>query len=250
MYEGDAAAQVFTGNYLAPDKFYARPSFQKNPKSLGQKIGKKIIDERITITNETARADWNGTQLYGKYTVDADGFKPQPTMTIVDKGVFKMMLNRTTPAQFALKSTGSARFYNDPMQAVPTVGVGTIVVSAEGTTNADKMEKTLLKLAKKAKEKCAYVISKPTDYTSLRLYRVDLKTGERTLVKTNLMVLPTQDQMKKFEAISDSYVVENNVRPYSYSVVSPSSVIIGDIELSTPTMKSSRVPVLVYPLQR
>lgn len=250
MYEGDAAAQVFTGNYLAPNKFYAQPAFQENPKSLGQKIGKKIIDERITITNETARADWNGTQLYGKYTVDADGFKPQPAMTIVDKGVFKMMLNRVTPAQFALKSTGSARFYNDPMQAVPAVGVGTLVVSAEGTTNADKMEKTLLKLAKKAKEKCAYVISKPTDYTSLRLYRVDLKTGERTLVKTNLMVLPTQDQMKKFEAISDSYVVENNIRPYSYSVVSPSSVIIGDIELSTPTMKSSRVPVLVYPLQR
>lgn len=250
MYEGDAARQVFTENYLVPDKFYAQPSFQENPKSLGLKIGKKIMDERVTITNETARADWNGTPLYGNYAVDADGFKPQPSMTIVDKGVFKMMLNRATPAQYALKSTGSARWYNDPRQAMPAVGVGTLVVSATGTTDADKMEKTLTKLAKKAKADCAYVITKPADYASLRLYKVDLKTGERSLVKTNLITLPTQDQMKRFEAISSSSLVMNRVSPYTYSVVAPSSVIIGDMELSVPTMKSSRKPSLVYPLQR
>lgn len=250
MYEGDAARQVFTENFLIPDKFYAQPSMQENPKSLGLKIGKKIIDERVTITNETARTDWNGTPLYGNYTVDADGFKPQPTMTIVDKGVFKMMLNRVTPAQYALKSTGSARWYNDPAQAIPGVGIGTLTVSATGTTDAAKMEKTLVKLAKKAKVDCAYVISKPADCTSLRLYRVDLKTGERTLVKTNLITLPTQDQMKHLEAISSSSQVVNCVRPYTYSVVTPSSVIIGDMELSVPTMKGSRKPELVYPLQR
>lgn len=250
MYEDDAARQVFTENYLMPDKFYAQPSFAENPKSLGLKIGKKIMDERLTITNETARTDWNGTPLYGNYTVDADGFKPQPTMTIVDKGVFKMMLNRVTPAQYALKSTGSARWYNDPAQAIPGVGIGTLTVSATGTTNAAKMKKTLVKLAKKAKVDCAYVISKPADYASLRLYRVDLKTGERTLVKTNLITLPTQDQMKHLEAISSSSQVVNCVRPYTYSVVTPSSVIIGDMELSVPTMKGSRKPELVYPLQR
>ena len=250
MYEDDAARQVFTDNYLVPDKFYAQPSWQENPKSLGLKIGKKIMDERVTITNETARTDCNGTSLYGNYAVDADGFKPQPSMTIVDKGVFKMMLNRTTPAQFALKSTGSARWYNDPRQAMPAVGVGTLVVSATGTTDADKMEKTLTKLAKKAKAECAYVITKPKEYTSLRLYRVDLKTGARTLVKTNLISLPTQDQMKRFEAISGKSLVTNKVSPYTYSVVTPSSVIIGDMELSVPTMKSSRKPVLTYPLQR
>ncbi len=250
MYEDDAARQVFTANYLVADKFYAQPSFQENPKSLGLKIGKKIMDERVTITNETSRTDWNGTPLYGSYTVDADGFKPEPTMTIVDKGVFKMMLNRTTPAQYALKSTGSARLYNDPNQAMPGIGVGTLVVSATGTTDAAKMEKTLVKLAKKAKADCAYVISKPKDCTSLRLYRVDLKTGERQLVKTNQLALPTQDQMKRFEAISSTSVVNNMVSPYNHSVVTPSSVIIGDMELSVPTMKGSRKPALVYPLQR
>lgn len=250
MYEDDAARQVFTENYLLKGKFYAQPSLQENPKSLGLKIGKKIMDERLTITNETALADWNGTPLYGNYTVDADGFKPQPSMTIVDKGVFKMMLNRATPAQYALKSTGSSRWFNDPMQAMPGVGIGTLVVSATGTTDAAKMEKALVKLAKKAKVDCAYVISKSKDCTSLRLYRVDLKTGERQLVKTNHITLPTQDQMKRFEAISSSSVVTNKVSPYTHSVVTPSSVIIGDMELSVPMMKSARKPALVYPLQR
>ena len=112
------------------------------------------------------------------------------------------------------------------------------------------MKKTLVKLAKKAKVDCAYVISKPADCTLLRLYRVDLKTGERTLVKTNLITLPTQDQMKHLEAISSSSQVVNCVRPYTYSVVTPSCVIIGDMELSVPMMKGSRKPELVYPLQR
>ncbi len=250
MYEDDAARQVFTENYLVPNKFYAQPSFQENPKSLGLKIGKKIMDERVTITNETARTDWNGMPLYGNYTVDADGFKPQPSMTIVDKGVFKMMLNRATPAQYALKSTGSARWYNELVQAMPVVGVGTLVVSATGTTDAAKMEKTLIKLAKKAKADCAYVISKPMNCSSLRLYRVDLKTGERQLVKSNRITLPTQDQMKRFEAISNTSLVANMVKPYTYSVVSPSSVIIGGMELSVPSLKGSRKPELVYPLQR
>ena len=179
LYGDEASKQVFTSNFLEFGQFYAKQSMQEDPKSLGQKLGKSIMDERISILNYTDRKEYNGIALAGHYAVDADGFKPEPVMTIVDKGVFKMMLNRKTPAQCAEKSTASARFTNNPMQVMPLVGVGTLHIKADDATKDENMMKLLLKAAKKAKKEYAYIITTPENYTSLRIYQVNVKTGER-----------------------------------------------------------------------
>lgn len=250
MYENEASMQVFTANYLVANQFYAAPNIQEAPKSLGQKLGKKIMDERITIRNLTAQEVWEGKPLFGHYSVDADGFKPQSEMIIVDKGVFKMMLNRTTPAQYAERSTGSARIGNDPMHSIPTVGVGTLAITAERALAQDKMEKALVKAAKKHKLNYAYVISCPANSTCLRLYQIDVKTGKRVLMKTNDMVLPTQDELKNLMEISAENVVKNFVMPYTYSVVYPKSIIVDDVELDKSSFKPSPAAPITYPLLR
>ncbi|MGM9734456.1 MAG: metallopeptidase TldD-related protein, partial [Prevotella sp.] len=250
LYGDEAAKQVFTSNYLTAGQFYAVQSIQEDPKSLGQKIGKSIMDERISILNYTDRKEYNGEKLAGYYAMDADGFRPEPVMTIVDKGVFKMMLNRKTPAQYAEKSTASARFANNPAQSVPMVGVGSLHIKADGATKDENMMKLLLKAAKKAKKDYAYVITTPENYLSLRVYQVNVKTGERKLVKTNGISLPTKGQMKKFFAISDKENVSNDVSVYSHSIIYPSAVILDDIEINTPTMKSQKPSALTYPLLR
>lgn len=250
MYEDAAAKLVFTENFLVADQFYAMPSIQENPKSLGQKLKKKILDERISITNLTAQKEYNGQPLYGYYDIDADGFKPQTEMKIVDKGIFMMMLNRTTPAMYAEKSTASSRLGNDVAQTVPMVGVGTLHIKATGTTKDEKMVNALIKAAKKQKLDYAYIISNPEHYTSLRLYQLNLKTGERTLMKTNLLTLPKVSDLKELNAISDREIVENNVSPYTYSVIYPASIIINDAELSKPTLKPGKDNEITYPLLR
>ena len=250
MYADDAARQVFTANYLAPNQFFAVQSIQENPKALGQKIGKKIVDERVSILNYTDRKAYNGEKLLGHYAVDADGFKPSPALTIVENGVLKTLLNRATPAQYCEKSTASARFGNSPQQSVPMTGVGTLHIKATGTIKDDAMLKTLLKKAKKLKLDHAYVLTTPQGYASLRLYQIDVKTGERKLVKTNILSLPTTEQLKKLVAVSDVEQVCNEVSPYSYSVIYPKKVIIDGCTLSEPTMKGSKLPALPYPLQR
>ena len=250
MYEDEAAKQVITATYLAPDQFYGQQNYTENPKSLGQKLGKKIIDERISIVNSTDKTEYNGEKLYGHYQVDADGFKPEAELSIVEKGVFKTMLNRTTPAMYAEKSTANSRLANSPAQSIPLLGVGTLHVKADGTTKDDNMLKTLLKAAKKQKLDYAYVVTTPSGYTSLRLYQVDVKTGERKLVKHNRITLPTESQMKKFTAISDRPFVSNNVQPYTYSTITPASIIVGDAELTKPVLNSGKASELVYPLQR
>lgn len=52
-----------------------------------------------------------GTPLYGYYEIDGDGVTPEAEMTLVEKGVFKRMLNGRFPTLKAPVSTGSARFH-------------------------------------------------------------------------------------------------------------------------------------------
>ena len=56
--------------------------------------------------------------------------------------------------------------------------------------------------------------------------------------------------MKKFAAISDRPFVSNNVQPYTYSTITPASIIVGDAELTKPVLNGGKASELVYPLQR
>lgn len=250
MFEDEAVAHIFTDRYMRQDMFYAKPSMQVEAKSLGAKLGKKIMDERITIRNLTSETTFEGKKLYGHYSIDADGFKPAPDMVLVDKGVFKMMLNRATPAQYAEKSTGSARLTNTSQQGIPVIGVGTLQVTASGATNQKDMEKLLIKKAKKQKLDYAYIISIPQNSSCLRAYRLNVKTGERELIKGNQIVLPTDEQMLKLGAISAESVVKNEVSPYTYSIIYPRSIIFDEMELNKSSFKPAPVDPIPYPLLR
>lgn len=250
MFEDDAVANVFTNKFMRPNGFYANPSMQVVANSLGAKLGKKIMDERITIRNLTSETSFEGKQLYGHYSMDADGFKPAADMVLVDKGVFKMMLNRATPAQYAEKSTASARFTNTSQQGIPVIGVGTLQVTASGATNQNDMDKLLIKKAKKQKLDYAYIISIPQNTDCLRLYRLNVKTGKRELLKANQIGLPTDEQMQKLGAISAESVVKNVVSPYTYSIIYPRSIIFDEMELNKSSFKPAPVDPIPYPLLR
>lgn len=249
MFTNKAAMMAFTARYLRDDNFFAHPAITLPKNSLGEKLGKKIMDERITIRNLTAQTSYDGKPLFGHYAVDADGFKPAPEITLVDKGTFKMMLNRATPALYAEKSTGSARLYNST-DATPHVGVGTLCITAEGTTAEDKMLKELIKAAKKKKLDHAYIVDAPDGYSQIRLYRVDVKTGEKKMMKTSNIDMPTEEQLKDLTAISAESAVANFVTPYTYSVVYPKSLIADGVEVKKATFTMSPPLPITYPLQR
>ena len=77
-----------------------------------------------------------------------------------------------------------------------------------------------------------------------------MKTGQRTLVKSDMMALPSSEQMKKLVAISNKEIVRNSVEPYTYSTIVPASIIVDDMELGKATMKPEKAPALIFPLQR
>ena len=250
MFEDMAAVYPFTENLLTLNKLYAKVILAPNDKALGKKIGKKILDPRIDIVNYTSLPEYNGTKLMGAYSIDADGIKPEAEIPLVEKGILKQILNRATPTEHAMHSTGSARFTNNPRAVALTTSVGTFHVKATGTTDADKMKKELIKLGKKKKLEYVYKITSPAGAESLQLYQINVKTGEEKLARITQAILPTLSQLEKITAISSKENVYNLSKDVNTSVICPSAIILDNIELSSNTPRSEKAPAIPYPLQR
>ena len=250
MFEDMAAAYPFTENLLENNKLYAQVMLAPNDKALGKKIGKKILDPRIDIVNYSSLPEYKGTKLMGSYSIDADGIKPDAEISLVEKGVLKQILNRATPTEHAMHSTGSARFTNNPRAVSLTTSVGTFHVKATGTIDADKMTKELIKMGKKKKLEYVYKITSPAGAESLQLYQINVKTGKEKPARITSAVLPTLSQLEKIAAISSKENVYNLSKSVNISVICPSAIILDDIELSTNTPRSEKAPAIPYPLQR
>lgn len=250
MFEDMAAAYPFTENLLSTNKLYAQVMLAPNDKALGKKIGKKILDPRIDIVNYTSLPEYKGTKLMGAYSIDADGIKPEAEISIVEKGVLKQILNRATPTEHAMHSTGSARFSNTPQGVYLTTSIGTLHVKATDTTDADKMKKELIKLGKKKKLEYVYKITSPAGAESLQLVQINVKTGEEKPARITAAVLPSLSELENIAAISSQENAYNLSKEVNTSVICPSSIILNDIELSTNTPRTEKAPAIPYPLQR
>lgn len=103
--EGGAVATILANNLLYRGGLIASRTLTPTRGGLVDQFGSKIMDNRLTIKNYTAMKEYNGIPLYGYYEVDGEGVTPEAEMTLVEKGVFKKMLNGRTPTLQALETT-------------------------------------------------------------------------------------------------------------------------------------------------
>ncbi|MBP3826484.1 MAG: hypothetical protein ILA07_00340 [Prevotella sp.] len=216
----------------------------------GKKIGQEIIDKRISAVNYSDRRDYNGVPLMGAYSVDADGIVPEKELLLVENGVLRQQLNNLRPTPFAKNSTGSCRFPVNPGVPSPEISFGSLHIKAVNTTADEKMEKTLLKTAKKAGLKNAYIVSLPEGCSLMRLYRIDTKTGQRTLMRTDNMVESKQAQLKALVAVSAKEKVVNMANSTQNSVIAPRAFIVAESKIAKPVLRAAPIPAVTYPLNR
>lgn len=216
----------------------------------GKKIGQEIIDKRISAVNYSDRRDYNGVPLMGAYSVDADGIVPEKELLLVENGVLRKQLNNLRPTPFAKNSTGSCRFPVNPGVPSPEISFGSLHIKAVNTTADEKMEKTLLKAAKKAGLKNAYIVSLPEGCSLMRLYRIDTKTGQRTLMRTDNMVESKQAQLKALVAVSAKEKVVNMANSTQNSVIAPRAFIVAESKIAKPVLRAAPIPAVTYPLNR
>lgn len=250
MFEEGAVATILANNLLYRGGLIAARSLMPMGRGLADQFGQKIMDERLTVKNYTNKKEYNGTPLYGYYEVDGDGVTPEAEMVLVEKGVFKKMLNGRIPALKASETTGSSRFIMSPQSPTLVTGTGTIHVQAEKGVAHEKMKKLLIKAAKAAGQSCAYIV-RGISGSALVVYRVDLKDGKETRVRTTGFRMPELTKLLKLVAISSKEEVMNYLpNAYPASMIYPAGMIVDGMVIEKANPKTEKEPALKLPRQR
>ena len=253
LFEDGAASSIFTRNLLNKQGLFAyrKPNSDRvqQVKTLDDRMGKKIIDSRLTVKNYSTLDKYNGVSLIGAYEIDAEGVVPEREMTLVEHGILRGMLNGCVPTSKAPHSTGSSRFVYSGIAYV--TAPGTIHIQVDKGIKPEKMKKALIKAAKEEGLDYAYIVRRISGIGSL-LYRVNVKDGSETLTRTADISAITLPKIKRVLEISNkenvsNYILNNDVLS---SLIYPSAILIEDVEIGKLPVKAEKAPVLTYPLQR
>lgn len=253
LFEGSASSAIFTSNLLHPGALFAARTAigQKQPQTLENRVGRKILDTRLTVKNYTTLEKYNGVDLLGTYTIDAEGVIPASEMTLVENGILKMFLNGRIPTLKAPQSTGSSRFLATGADVAYTTAPGTIHVQVDKGMKQEKMKKALIKAAKEEGLDYAYIVR---DFGGLasHIYKVDVKDGSETQVRFGNVSGINLAKLKRVLQISSKENVSNYIlnRQTLSSLIYPASILIEDVEINESKPSKEKTPALTYPLQR
>lgn len=127
---------------------------------------------------------------------------------------------------------------------------GTIHIQAKDGIKPEKMKKALLKAAKEEGLEYAYIVRRIAGMATL-IYKVDVKDGKETLVRFPDFRMDLT-KIRRLPALSNKEKVSNylwNQRTL-VSMISPSSILIEDMEINKPEVKKEKAPALEFPLKR
>lgn len=249
LFEESAASVILLNNLLSPAGLYSyrkpipvnasvsRPEDVRdriNIKPIEERIGKKVIDSRISVTNRTDMKEFNGEKLIGSYTIDAQGIIPPEELKLIDNGILKTLMSNRVPGKFIKESTGSMRLGARQRSVVMGMAPGTLVIEAPGGSSPEEMKKDLIKAAIEEGLDYAYIVRKLNNRGDQYLYRVSVSDGTETLVNGAEITNISLQRLKRVLSISKNQIAENimlgGVIPMS--VIYPSGLLLEDVEIN------------------
>ena len=254
LFENEAVRQILTDNLLGNNGglcTYRMPlGVKETTTSFEDKIGKKLLDPRLSVVNYSSMTEYMNIPLLGSYEVDAEGVVPEKEMMLVEKGVLKKVLNGQIPTSKVRYSTGSSRFIPTRNDVIYVTAPGTLHIKADGGLKPEAMKKALLKAAKEAKSDYAYIVRRLAGNASL-LYRVDVKTGEETQVRFGKVAPVNMSKLKNIREICNQEKVHNLLldKGALVSMIYPSSILLNNMDISVMDVPKRKLPALKNPLQ-
>lgn len=247
LFEGEAVENLFVNNLLNKKGLFSTVKYDKVTKTIASRLGKKIIDENISIVNYSRLKTYEGKPLLGAYEIDAQGVVPPEQLTLVEKGIFRNLLNDRHPTLKAPTSTGSSRF-STARYVGTTVAPGTIHIKAEKTEPLSRLRKELLKMAKKQDLDYAYIVRNDG-----KIYRIEVGTEKESLVRSAELVPVILNRMRKISGVSKQEIVRNghlSTTQTIYSIIHPQALLLDDVEINVSDKRKSKQPVFQHPLKR
>ena len=207
--------------------FFASMSGDKPENKYDALIGKPMIDKNLSVKAKDQTQIFEGVLLVGSYSLDAEGMNVNEETPLITDGVLQTLLSDRIPTHGVAQSNGHKRLvFLDGITSKLAPGV--IEVTAKKTVSAEKMKKQLIDMAKKKGFEYAYIVRKigssapmPDDIESMTasimammsgkkpdekpayIYRISVKDGSETLIRTASFSGITIDSFKEVLAVSD-----------------------------------------------
>jgi predicted Zn-dependent protease len=222
--------------------------------------GTRVIPTFLDVLDDPTQRSQGGHSLNGHYDFDDEGVASEP-VTLIDHGVLRAFLTSRRPVSGQVRSNGHGRAEGsyDPMARM-----GVTIVRSHQAVPMKKLEEMLLAEARKQGKPYGLVIVDVTGgdtntaadgYQAFRgspqlVYKVDAKTGARTLVRGVEMVGTPLSSINKIIATSDTVGVFNGYCGAEsgfvpVSVLAP-AVLMTEIELQR-SQKTRQKPLLLPP---
>lgn len=244
LFTGEAAASFFAnaidltqGGLQESDYIPSTRSFLYGAGSPAElRAGKKVASEGVTVTALSTLREFQGTPLIGAFVADNEGVVPPDELVLVENGVVKNLMGNRTITQEGQQSTGHAS------------GIGVLKVTDKNSMTDKELKDRLIKLAREEGLSFGLIV-RDANFGVMpifNVYRVDVKSGEETLVRSALLreldmrtlrnVVGTSASLQVYHAAN----LDNGTKPTS--VIAPTAVLIEEMEFergSNPAFSSA-----------
>lgn len=227
------------------------------------RVGSQILPPFLSVYDDPTLAHWQGRSLYGHYTVDDEGVRPERVALVVRGKLKSFLLSRTTVPGFR-RSNGHARQaeYEDPMARM-----GTLIVETSEPTPVDRLKERLTEEVRRQRRPFGLVIkdieggetdTERYNFQAFKgrpseIYRIDPATGRETLVRGVEFIGTPVSSLQRIVAAGDDPGLFNGYcgaesGHVPVSSVSP-SILLSEIELQRSDHRRYRQPILPLPWQ-
>ncbi|MDR2585147.1 MAG: hypothetical protein LBC84_02855 [Prevotellaceae bacterium] len=249
LFEDEAVVKIFSDNLISASGLIAsrKPitvitsvaraenmAEITRAKPLEERIGKKVIDSRLSVYNRTDLHSFNGIHLLGSYSVDAQGVVPKPNSTLIENGILKSLLTQNIPTVKSNESTGSYRFGAKPRAVTQEIAPGVLVIEAPKGDTREVLRATLIESAKEEGLEYGYIVRRYGERGDQFLYRVSVLDGSETLVVNCELAAVTLAKLKRVLGVAKDQYIQNNLHKNAIpcAIICPSGVLLEDIEIN------------------
>lgn len=217
-----------------------------NVKTSADRVGKKLIDNNLSVVNWSSLKNFKGIPLVGSYNIDAEGISPADGIELVREGILKRHLSGSVPTLKSSESTGSVRFGFLSTSASVGLSPGILEFKAKHTMTDARLRKELLKLAKNEGLDYAYVVKRISKESQV-LIRLNVADGSEEVISGAEIQEIGLSNLRRIAGISKETSANNHTYRFSFpiSVIHPNGIILEDIQINRKQLVSLKETSLV-----
>ncbi|MGQ9665533.1 MAG: metallopeptidase TldD-related protein [bacterium] len=248
---------------------------RQNMGILSNRLGRRVLPNFISVTDEPNRKEWNNIRLIGGFTIDDQGVRTE-NVELVRNGKLNSLLMSRTPVAKLKHTNGHARYNKNPYGARYTGFVSNLIITSEQKITQQELLAKLRELAQDYGNDYAIVITKiesresgevqdryqrsyrpqgkasPILSAPANVYKLNFKTNSLELIKGLDFFQVTPGILRDIVVTGDTEYVYNfvyqdeNGNKYPISVVAP-AVLVEEMDLIRKKGEKSKLPIVPKP---